>query len=298
MKKLISQVSRWGLVILTALAVPASVLAQALPTVRNFVTFLDERCYQIPNQAPINVPLQLDHLNPVLQGFPTQSVLLQEPQQLCVPVQKNNLVPPPDTLPFIQFVDWKCYGIKGAPLNLPLRIDHLNPVISQLLGPTDQVVVQEPQQLCVPVAKNGATLPADVLRLVQYLDVECFRVTGGRPVGGQTITLTHLNPLFTFLPPELATFRGPAATQLCVPVAKNQQIPPPDILPWVQYSDVLCYTVSAPALNTNLRLDHLNPVLIGMGLPPEFVPVTVTQKLCVPVAKNQMFPPGSSTGTP
>jgi len=33
-------------------------------------------------------------------------------------------------------------------------------------------------------------------------------------------------------------------------------------------------------------------VLRGMGLPPENVLVTETDKLCVPVAKNGFFPPG------
>ncbi len=293
-KKLILQASAWALFALAVLAVPASVFAQALPTVANFVSFLDERCYQIPGQSPINVPLQLSHLNPVFKGFPVQNVVLQEPQQLCMPVQKNNLVPPPDVLPYLQFVDWKCYGLKGPALNFPVNINQLNPVIQSLFGPTDHVTVQDPQQLCVPVAKNGAVLPPAVQHLVQYLDVECFRITATTPVpAGTAITLTHLNPLFTFLPPDLTSFTGPTANQLCVPVAKNQQTPPPDVLPYIQFSDVLCYNLTGPALNSSLRLDHLNPVLIGMGLPPEFVPVTVTQKLCVPVAKNGMFPPPS-----
>jgi len=295
MRKLVHHAGVRSLLGLALLALPAVVHGQPLPqSVRRFVSNLDVRCYQIPNQPPINVPLHLDHLNPVLQGLglPPEDVILREPQQLCVPVQKNNNVPPPDVLPFLQFVDWKCYGISGPPVNVPLHLDHLNPVIAQMLGPSDDVILREPQQLCVPVAKNGNFPPPEVQRLVQFLDVKCYRVDSNRQ-----IQLTHLNPLFSGLPPESATFaNGPL--QLCVPVTKNGLLPPPDVLPFIQFSDVLCYAINGRPLNVNLRLDHLNPVLIAMGLPPEQVLVTATQKLCVPVAKNGKFPPdttGSAT---
>jgi hypothetical protein len=201
-------------------------------------------------------------------------------------------VPPPDTLPFIRFVDWKCYGINGPSLDLPLHLDHLNPVISQLLGPYDDVIVREPQQLCVPVAKNGKVPPAEVLHLVENLDVECYRVDARQPVGG-SLQLKHLNPLFAALPVDNTTLVGPTALQLCVPVAKNHRTPPADVLPYVQFSDVLCYGLKGAPLNQNLQLTHLNPVLIGLGLPPENVFVGDSDKLCVPVAKNGNFPPGA-----
>lgn len=290
MKKLIPQVTVWALFGLAVLAVPVSLHAQALPSVNDFVSFLDERCYQIAGPA-LGVPLQLTHLNPVFKAFPIQNVVLQQPQQLCVPVQKEGLTPPADVLPFLQYIDWKCYGITGPALNFPVKIDHLNPVIQQLLGPQDQVTVREPQQLCVPVAKNGKIPPPTVLKLIQFLDVECFRVTDGHPVGGQAIKLTHLNPLFTGIPADVNTFTGPSATQLCTPVAKNGNIPPDEFLPYIQFSDVLCYNLAGPSLNRDLRLTHLNPVLVGMGLPIESVAATTSQKLCVPVAKNGNFPP-------
>jgi hypothetical protein len=108
----------------------------------------------------------------------------------------------------------------------------------------------------------------------------------------QPINLTHLNPLFSTLPTETANFVGLPPNQLCVPVKKNKQAPPTTVLPIIQYSDVLCYPIRGLPLNKQLTLTHLNPVLRAMGLPAENVLVTDTDKLCVPVAKNGLFPPG------
>lgn len=297
MVKRVRKAILWSLLFGVLLSLPAAVMGQALPAPANFVKYLDVRCYQIPNQPPLGVPLHLDHLNPVFQqkGIPPEDVVLGPPQDLCVPVQKNDYRPTPDVLPFIQFVDWKCYAISGPSLDLPLHLDHLNPVISGMFGPSDDVIVREPQQLCVPVVKNGNYPPPSVQQLVQWLDVKCYRVDAQQPVFGG-LTLTHLNPLFATLPPEQATFVGPTASQLCVPMAKNGRIPPSTVLPIIQYSDVLCYQMKGLPLNYQLRLTHLNPVLVAMGLPDENVPVTATDKLCVPVAKNGNFPPGGSGG--
>ena len=86
------------------------------------------------------------------------------------------------------------------------------------------------------------------------------------------LKLTHLNPLLAAQPPEIVVFTGPTATQLCTPVVKNHQGPTDGILPYIQYSDVLCYDVNGPSLNMDLILTHLNPVLAG--LPPTWVGVT------------------------
>lgn len=284
----------WGLCVLAQMVLSVEVRAQLpLPPPRRFVENLDVRCYKIA--TPLNFLLRLDHLNPLFieKGLPPEIVNL-DPQQLCVPVQKNDQVPPPDVLPFLRFVDWRCYGISGPSLDLPLRVDHLNPVIAQMFGPSDQIVVREPQQLCVPVAKRDpqtgkdATPPPDILRLVQWLDVKCYRIDSDRQLGGEPIWLTHLNPLLA-APAELTYFEGPAPVQLCVPVAKNGQYPPTEVRPIIEYSDVLCYKLRGQPLNRPLTLTHLNPVL--SGLPVETVPITDTQKLCVPVAKDGRFPP-------
>lgn len=282
---------RWGLGLLALSLLPSALSAQ-VPPPNAFVRFLDLRCYNVPNQPPINVPLRLDHLNPYFQslGLPEENVILQRPEQLCVPVAKDDFFPPDDIRRFISQVDLKCYGIDGPPLDLDVRLDQLNPVISGAFGPEVKVTVREPEQLCVPVAKNQRIPPPAVLDLVQWLDLKCYRVESDQILNGP-IRLTHLNPLFANIPTELAQFVNAQPVQLCVPVAKDKQFPPHNVYNQVAYSDVLCYKLAGLPLNWNLRLDHLNPVLRAMGLPPEFVWVTDSQELCVPVAKEGWFPP-------
>ncbi len=291
MDKIAGKVLVGCLFVLILLSIPAGAFAQLPVSPRRFVDNLDVRCYQISGPS-LNVPLRLDHLNPlfVSMHLSPENVVLGAPQQLCVPVEKNGVVPPSDTLPFIQYIDWKCYGISGSPLNIPLTLTQLNPVIAGLLGSTVGVTVLAPQQLCVPVVKNNVNPPANVLALVQYLDVKCYGVSSS---GGPSavVTLSHLNPLLSTRPRENSTI-GQVPVQLCVPVTKNQQQPPTTVLQYIQYSDVLCYPASGASLSQNLTLTHINPVLVAMGLPRENVLVGNSLKLCVPVAKNGMFPPG------
>jgi hypothetical protein len=282
-----------GLFLLAALMLPGMASAQALPTPGAFVRNLDVRCYKIPNQPRLGVNLRLDHLNPALvgMGLPFEQVDVAEPQELCVPVYKNGIQPPATVFPFIRFLDWKCYGITGPSLNLPLNLNQLNPVITNILGATANIVVREPQQLCVPVQKNNSVPPAAVLQLLRWLDVKCYRVDNAPPIpAGAAVTLSHLNPLITN-PAETVNFLAPAH-QLCVPVMKNQVPPPANVAQIVRYSDVLCYKINGQPLNRNFNLTHQNPVLLGMGLPVEAVQVTDSTELCVPVAKNGFFPPG------
>src|SRR5437868_5208278 len=134
MNKHVRPISAGALLLLAVVALPA--LAAALPAPAPFVSNLDVRCYKIPNQPPLNKTLRLDHLNPyfIQQQLPFEKVTLQEPQDLCVPVYKEDRVPPQDVLPFLQYVDWKCYGITGPSLDLPVHLDQLNPVIAGLFG--------------------------------------------------------------------------------------------------------------------------------------------------------------------
>ncbi len=288
MHKLIGKFLVGCLFVLTFAAVPASAQLPASP--RRFVNFLDVRCYQILNQPPLNFTLRLDHLNPVLQNLPFEIAVLQNPQQLCVPVRKNTQAIPADTLPFIRFIDWKCYGITGPPINVPLQLTHLNPIMAQQFGPNLAVTLREPQQLCVPVIKNNVNPPPNVLQLVRQLDVKCYRAENTQTFSRQ-IQLTHLNPVLAGLPPEVSTVGVPH--QLCVPVMKNQQVPPANLLPYVRFADVLCYRSTGAPLGQNLSLRHINPVLVANQLPVENVFVGNSQKLCVPVAKNGVFPPGN-----
>ncbi len=289
MDKLVRQVV-FGTILLLALSAGAAV-AQPLPTPAQFVRFLDLRCYDIPGQPPLGVPLTLTHLNPVFGNFPPENVILQEPQDLCVPVRKNAQVVPPASLPFLQYADLKCYRIDGPPLNFNVQLTQLNPAIANLYGQNLNVIVREPQQLCVPVAKNGQIPPPDVLNLIKFLDIKCYRIDAP-PNPLASINLTHLNPLFSGTPTEGTRILGPAPQQLCVPVAKNGQIPTPAAVNQIiRFSDVLCYNLDGQPLDKQLKLTHLNPVLRAMGLPDEDVKVTETTKLCVPVAKNGQFPP-------
>lgn len=134
-------------------------------------------------------------------------------------------MPPPDVLPFIRYVDLKCYRITGPSINLDLTLQQLNPVIAHKFGPEVKVVAREPQQLCVPVAKNNMIPPPEIRSLISQLDIKCYRVESPQIASG-TVSLTHLNPLFGNTAPETVTFAQQAPRQLCVPVAKNGQIPP------------------------------------------------------------------------
>ena len=294
MDKLVRQVVLGAVLALAVLSLAGPVAAQPLPTPGQFVRFLDLRCYDIPGQPPLAVPLLLTHLNPVFinAGAPPENVILQEPQDLCVPVRKNAQVVPAASLPFLQYADLKCYRIDGPPLNLTVQLSQLNPAIAALYGANVNVIVREPQQLCVPVAKNDQFAPPAVLDLIKFLDIKCYRVDAPL-IPDRQINLTHLNPLFSGIPTEATTIYGPTPIQLCVPVAKNNQNPnPAAVAQVIRYSDVLCYNLKGQPLDKDLKLTHLNPVLRAMGLPPEQVKVTESTKLCVPVAKNGMFPPG------
>jgi hypothetical protein len=292
MDKLVRQAVFGVFVLALVLSLPAS--AQPLPTPGQFVRFLDLRCYDIPDQPPLGVPLVLTHLNPVFinAGAPPENVVLQEPEDLCVPVRKNAQVIPPQSFPFLQHADLKCYRIDGPPLNLNVNLSQLNPAIAALYGANVNVWVREPQQLCVPVMKDDQVVPSGVLDLIKFLDIKCYRVDAPF-IPDKPINLTHLNPLFAGIPAEAATIQGPTPIQLCVPVAKNGMNPTPAaVAQIIRYSDVLCYNLKGLPLDKQLKLTHLNPVLRNMGLPPEDVLVTDSTKLCVPVAKNGMFPPG------
>ena len=285
------------LVLLPALAAATAAAWGQPPSPRRFVDNLDVRCYQLGELPPLNLPLTLKHLDPVLEklGLVIQQVVLGAPQQLCLPVFKNNTPPPADTLPFTRYVDWSCYGITGEPVNLPVHVTQLNPVLAKLFGdaPVDALLLN-PRQLCVPVMKSKVPPPpTEVRNLVQFLDVECFAVKATQSVAGKTLLLNHLNPLFAGLPAEKAAFQGEGPTQLCVPVAKEGQLPPPDVLPWVESADVLCYAMGGKSLAAKVTLTQLDPVLIAKKVQPVTVAVGEPAKLCVPVAKNGELPKGA-----
>jgi hypothetical protein len=279
-----------------ALAQPAepsaAPAAPALPGANQFVSGLDLECYSTPGPA-LNIGLVLSHLNPVLQamGLPPHDVVIGALAQTCVPVMKNNVAPQAAALPFIQHVDFACYKITTNPLPTPvtLNLTHLNPVLSGL--PAHNVQLTQATQLCLPVAKNGVMPPANVLQLVQFLDLECYTANpiATHPTFG--VSVSQLNPQLTGVIPahQLTLVNQPR--QLCVPVQKGQQVIPSNVLNIVEWTDLEQFTASPPVNITPVivKLNHLNPMFTSQPT----VGVTLQQAigLMVPVAKNGMFPP-------
>ncbi len=314
-RKLIPLLGTLGACLLTMALPSTKALAQVPP---GLVQFIDLKCYRItgPDGAPLpplNVDLQLDHLNPVLRqlSLPPEQVTLLEPFQLCVPVAKNGEIPPPVVLDFVRFIDLKCYnvvdattGLPGDPLNLDLVLDHLNPVLRRLGAPPEPVTLFEPQKLCVPVAKNGILpppSPPEIFALISFIDQKCYNIAGAPLNVG--LLLDHLNPALRDRPdvPPRESVLTADAQQLCVPVTKNQLSPPPPVADTVSQIDLKCYAITnvdgfpLPPLGISLVLSHLNPVLREMpGVPAnEQVVVQEPQQLCVPVQKSLPPPPAA-----
>ncbi|TDE49951.1 hypothetical protein E1295_20075 [Nonomuraea mesophila] len=267
-------------------AVP-SAAAPALPKPKEFVSYLDLECFKTDPYQPPAVGLTLRHLNPVLESLPIEQITLGAREQLCVPVAKNNVIPPPEVLDFIRFVDLACYRVLTPAPGKALVLSHLNPVLQDL--PRTEIVLGRAEQFCVPVAKNGVAPPAEVMQLVQHIDLLCYGITPNTPMN-RALNLRQLNPVLTDrIPP--ATVRVTYARQLCVPMQKRGDNIPPEVLEVVRWVDLEKFDTVAPAITpVTLSLRHLNPVL-GQ-LPPERATLTGAVQLGVPVAKNGQTPPG------
>ncbi|WP_245765773.1 hypothetical protein [Nonomuraea jiangxiensis] len=274
-------------VLATAFLVAPPANALALPTPREFVSNLDLECFRTTPYQPPSVTLALRHLNPVLVNFPIGQVTLGQREQLCVPVAKNNVLPPPNTIDYLRFVDLSCYRVTGTALDQSLSLRHLNPVLQSVPG--IQVVLDRPEHLCVPVAKNGLVPAPDVLRVISHIDLLCYAHRPNVPMN-RALALQQLNPVLTGQIPT-ASVRVTDPRQLCVPVLKAGDTIPPDVLDIVRWIDLERYDIIAPAIpQVTLSLRHLNPVLAG--LPGETATLTGALQLAVPVAKNGQVPPG------
>lgn len=262
--------------------------ALPLPSPARFVSNLDLECFRTSTYTPgaLPAPITLSHLNPVLANQARWEISsLGARTQLCTPVAKNSVIPPPGVLEFVSFVDLSCYRISGPSLNLPLVLNHLNPVLSHL--PRKQVMVMAPEQLCLPVIKNGSKPPDEVLKLVQYIDLVCYRETP-QVAMNESLKLTQLNKELSFLP--TAEVRVTFNRQLCVPVRKNNQDIPTDVLNIVRWIDLEKYDLNADRIPTfTLKLNHINPLLAHM--PTEEATITSRHQLALPVAKNGNKPP-------
>ncbi|MEO3814406.1 hypothetical protein ABGB17_35875 [Sphaerisporangium sp. B11E5] len=205
------------------LCVPVAKNTQVPPsTVIDFIRYIDLACYKITGTT-VTTGLVLSHLNPLFQSLPRTQISMNTPQQLCVPVIKNNVVPPAEVLSLVRHIDLKCYAITpNAPLNQQLSLRQLNPVLVNQI-PTHGAQVLYARQLCVPVQKAGDNIPSQIFGIVRWIDLEKFDiVTPTLPT--VTLNLRHINPVLAGLPSETAILQG--ATQLALPVAKNGNFPP------------------------------------------------------------------------
>ncbi|MEU8377782.1 hypothetical protein [Streptosporangium sp. NPDC048865] len=188
----------------------------------DFIKYIDLSCYRISGTT-VTTGLVLSHLNPLFQTLPRTQISMNTPQQLCVPVVKNNVFPPAEILSLVRHIDLKCYGITpNTSLNQQLSLRQLNPVLTPII-PTHGAQVLYARQLCVPVQKAGDVIPDEVLKIVRWIDLEKFDLsTPALP--SVSLTLRHINPVLAGLPIEQAVLSG--ASQLALPVAKNGNFPP------------------------------------------------------------------------
>jgi hypothetical protein len=196
------------------------------PAALPFIQQTDLACYRI-DAAPLPVPvsLTLNHLNPVLAGLPAHKDALIQPVQLCVPVAKNGVVPTPDILQLIQFIDLECYAVDpGAHPMFGVNLKQLNPQLGNIPN-HGMGLAPSPRQLCVPVVKNNQAIPAAVLNIARWVDLERFPASPPVLLPPVTVVLNHLNPLFLTLPRVPVTLQR--AVGLMVPVSKNGAVPPP-----------------------------------------------------------------------
>lgn len=264
-----------------------------LPPPAEFVSNLDLECSNVRAPATPIRQLRLSHLNPVLLqlGFHDETATMGQMTQFCAPVAKNNVIPPNTSLAILRYVDLACHDLVQpiAQPPVPLALSQLN---RQTPMPVDHVQVQRPaRQLCVPMKKNNADPPPDVLRVVQFIDLACYDIVSPTAIPPLSVRISQLNPaLAPLIPQHTDTLR--AQRRLCVPVLKNGITPPADVLNLIRWIDVEKFdiAVAPPPPNVPLQVTHLNPLFAGT--PP--IAITLLSppvQLALPVAKNGVVPP-------
>jgi len=252
---------------------------------------LDLECRSAQGAPPI-AELGIRQLNPVLKPLiPNQQAHLGALEEVCVPVAKNNNIPTQPARDIIRSLDLACYKAEAPPVNVQVVASHLNPVLAQL--PPELVHLDKLEQVCVPVAKNGVVPPEPALSVVKYMDFACYGLDQPTSDANTNLLLSHLNPVLVQqgLPSHVVHMER--ARQLCVPIAKGQQVVPPAVLDLVKWDDFLKYRitpVAGPLAAWPLVLRHLNPFFAP--LPPFNVTLSGPPRLLVPVAKNGVIPPG------
>ncbi len=201
------------------------------PNTLPIARWVDLACYEA-SAPPVNVDVLLSHLNPVLGALPNEKVKITQLDQLCVPVKKNNVEPPPAVSALVRHFDFACYQLSEPTTDVafPLQLSHLNPVIRDMNLADRNVRMRRANQLCVPVGKANQPIPPPAQNLVQWIDFLRYNVTPLTPAAVPAINapipllLTHLNPLFANAPPFFTVLQSPL--KLLVPVAKNNVLPP------------------------------------------------------------------------
>jgi hypothetical protein len=263
------------------------------PTPFELSSGLDYECRNVSPAAPPVPMLPIRQLNPVLKDqIPQVSVQLEPLQQLCVPVAKNNRMPPAAARPFVEASDIACYQASAPEFDVDLKLTHLNPVLAGL--PNEFVRITQLQQVCFPVRKNAQQMTAQVRNLDSYIDQACYHLEEPTTVANQQLDLKHLNPVIAaWNYPDRHVVMQRAKT-LCVPIAKNENVPTAvqDVVQWLDFLkyDVDVVAGAGPAFQ--LTLTHMNPLF---NFVPSF-PVTVYPEpiqLMVPVEKNDRVPPGA-----
>src|SRR4051812_5918647 len=85
--------------------------------------------------------------------------------------------------------------------------------------------------------------PPSPFEFVSQLDFEC-RPAVGQPPAAQ-VFLRQLNPVLVNRLPNQVAMLG-QLEDVCVPVAKNNQIPGPRALAIAEWADLACYAATAP----------------------------------------------------
>lgn len=258
------------------------------------VSNLDLACNKVEGgQTPVR-SMTINHLNPVLleMGLKQEQAHLGRLEQLCVPVAKNQVIPPKPAYAYVRWIDLACYEAESeiSPV-ANLKLTHLNPVLRELGLPPEKVAMGRLEQVCLPVAKNGVTPPEAIKRIIEHVDVACYAIdpyTNFEPID---LHLTHLNPVLRRMGLVEEKVEVIFPEQLCVPVAKNGKKPPEDVLRYIQWIDLKKYEAKPSEIRQPIRLtlSHLNPQLLWA---PRFpIEMLVIDQLAVPVAKNDRIPP-------
>jgi hypothetical protein len=249
----------------------------------------DLECFDTPG-APLQLELRLSHLDPALMqlGLPAHSAVVRELVQTCVAVDRRGIPRPAAAQAAVPPVDLACYRIDTAPLreSAPLVVEHASPTLALLPGHAAALV--RPVELCLPVVRDGVAPPPDVRRLVQSIALECYAVEPG-PHPAFAIGLTALDPQLAGAADRQLAVRA-ERRQICVPVAKNSERIPRDVLGIVQRIGVEKLSAAprraaAPATpGARVVLRHLNPLLATLPA----VPVVLQQAsgLMVPVSRR------------